>query len=47
MARLDGVDEIVSGVVYASNDVSVTLGVGSPENNDLVKFILSLEVTII
>jgi hypothetical protein len=47
MARLDGFDEIVSSVVYAGNDVSITLGVGSPENNDLVEFVLCLEVTII
>lgn len=46
MARLDGFDEIVSSVVNASNDVSVTFGVGSPKNNNLVEFVLCLEVTI-
>jgi len=47
MAGLDGFDEVVSSVVYASNDVSITLGVGSPENNNLIQFVLCLEVTII
>lgn len=44
MARLDGCNEIVGSIVYASNDVSIPFGVGSPENDDLVELILCLEV---
>ena len=44
MAGLDGLEEVVGGVVDAVNQVGVTLGVGSPEDNDLVEAVVGLEL---
>lgn len=41
---LDGLQEVLSGIIDTLDDVGVTLGVGSPEDNDLVKSILGLEL---
>lgn len=43
MRVLDRVQEVVSSVIDARNDVAVTLGVGSPENNDAVETVVRLE----
>ena len=44
MTSLDGVEEVVRGVVDARDDVGVTLSVGSPHDNDLVEAIVGLEL---
>ena len=41
----DGSKKAVSRVVHARDDVTVTLGVGSPEHDDRVRLVLSLEAT--
>ena len=41
---LNGLEEVVGGVVDALNQLGVTLGVGSPEDDDLVEAVGSLEV---
>lgn len=43
-AGLNGLEEVVSGVVDAVNQVGVTLGVGSPEDNNLVEAVGGLEL---
>jgi hypothetical protein len=45
VASLDGSENVVGGVVNTVNQISVTLSVGSPKDNNLVESILSLEVT--
>jgi hypothetical protein len=44
MACLDGLQEVLGSVVDAFNDIGITLGIGSPLDNDLVKTIGSLEL---
>jgi len=44
VAVLDGVQEVVSGVVDALNDAGIALSVGGPQNNDLVETVGGLEV---
>lgn len=46
MTILDGIKEIVGGIIEAIDDISVTLGVGSPEDNDLIKVVGSLELAV-
>lgn len=41
---LDGLEEVLGGVVDARDDVRVTLGVGCPEDDDLVKIVSGLEL---
>lgn len=41
----DGLEKVVSSIVDPWNDVGVTLGVGSPENNDTVEMVICLEAT--
>jgi len=41
----DGVEEIVSRVIEAFSNVTETFSVGAPHNNNLVKFVIGLEVT--
>lgn len=45
VAGLDSLEEVVGRVVDARDDVGITLGVGGPEDNDLVKAVGGLEVT--
>lgn len=42
---LNGLEEVVRGVVDAGDDVGVALGVGSPHDNDLVEAVVLLELT--
>ena len=42
--RLDRGKDIVSGVVHARNDVAVTFGVGSPEDDDTIETVVLLEL---
>jgi hypothetical protein len=44
VTRLDGVEQVVSGVIDAFDDVGIALSVGSPLYNDLIKTIVCLEV---
>lgn len=44
VAGLDGGQKVVSGVIDALEDIGITLSVGSPLNDDLVKAVLRLEV---
>ena len=46
MTGLDSVDQIVSSVVHTGEDVGITLGIGGPENDDLVQPVLGLEFAI-
>lgn len=46
MTLLDSLDQVISGIVDTRDDVSITLGVGGPENDDLVEVILFLEVSV-
>lgn len=46
MTLLDSLDQVISGVVDTRDDVSITLGVGGPENDDLVEVVLCLEVSV-
>lgn len=39
----DGLQQVLGRVVDARDDVGVALGVGGPQNNDLVQVVLSLE----
>lgn len=41
---LDSGEEVVGGIVDASDDVAVALGVRSPEHNDTIQIVLSLEL---
>ena len=41
---LDGLEQVLLGVVDAGDDLGVALSVGSPENNDLVQPVGGLEV---
>lgn len=45
MTSLDSGEDVVGGVVDTIDELSVTLSVGSPEDNDLVEVVLGLEVT--
>lgn len=45
VALLNGLEEVVSSVVDAGNDVGISLSVGSPHDNDLVEAVVRLEVT--
>jgi hypothetical protein len=47
MSTLDGVDEVVGSVVDAGLEVGETLGVGGPQDNDLLKVVGSLEVAVV
>lgn len=44
MGRLDGGEEVVRGVVDAGDELRVALGVGGPEDDDVVEAIGSLEL---
>lgn len=44
MAGIDGLEKILGIVVNTIDDVGESLGVGSPEDNDLVKTVDRLEV---
>ena len=44
VALFDGLEQVVSSVVDAGNQVGVALGVGSPHDNNLIKAILLLEL---
>lgn len=44
MAGLDGLDQVVGGVVDALEDVCIALSVGSPLHDDLVETVGSLEL---
>jgi hypothetical protein len=44
VSALDGLDEVVGSVVDANNEVSETLSVGSPLDNDLIEVVGSFEV---
>jgi len=46
MSVLNGLQEVVGGVVDTINQLSKALGVGSPLDNDLVESIVGLEVTV-
>lgn len=46
VAGLDRVDQVLSSVVDTGDDVSVTLSVGGPHDDDLVEVVLGLEVAI-
>lgn len=46
MSGLDGFDEVVGSVVDANNEVSETLSVGGPLDNDLLEVIGSFEVAV-
>lgn len=46
MAGLDGVDEVVRGVIDADDEFCETLGVGGPLNDDLLEVVGSLEVAV-
>jgi hypothetical protein len=41
---LDRSEERVGGVVHSGDDIGVTLGVGGPEDDDLVQPVLLLEI---
>jgi len=43
---LDSIEEVVRGVVDTRNDLSITLGVCSPKDDDLVKTVGFLEGAI-
>lgn len=45
VTSLDGSEDIVGSVIDTVDKLSVTLSVGSPEDNNLVESVLSLEVT--
>lgn len=45
VARFDSFHEVVSGVIHALDYVGVTLGIGGPLNNDLVKAMGLFEFT--
>ena len=45
MASLNRLDQVVSGVVHTSEDLCVTLGIGSPLYNDLIKTVRLFEIT--
>jgi len=47
VAALDGVEEVVGGVVDTGDDVRIALRVGGPEDDDLVEAVLRLELTAI
>lgn len=47
VSSFDGFEEVVSCVIDAWDDVGVTLGVGRPENNNLVQIVLSFEVAVL
>ena len=47
VARLDGLEQVLSGVVDALDDVGITLGVGSPLDNNLVEVVGRLEVAMV
>lgn len=46
MAGFDRLEQILSGVVDARNNLGVALSVGGPEHNDLVEVVVRLEVSI-
>lgn len=45
MALLNGLEKVVSSVVDALNQVGISLSIGSPHDDDLVKAVLGLKVT--
>jgi len=45
MASFNRLEQVISGIVDTLNDVGIALGIGSPEDNDFVKLVGSLEVT--
>lgn len=47
MRGLNSSEQIIRSVVYTSNDIAVPLCVGSPEDDDAIKFIVSLELAYI
>ena len=47
MSSFDGSHKIMSSIIYAIDEISITLRVSSPQDNDLIKTIFKLEITII
>ena len=47
MPGIDGSHEIIRGIIYAVNEIGIALRVGSPLDNDLIKPIVALEITIV
>ena len=46
MTLLNGLQQILGGVIHSRDDFREAFGVGSPENNNLVKIMFSLEVSV-
>ena len=44
MAVLNGLHEIIGSVINARNELSETLSIGSPLDNDLLQSVLGLEI---
>lgn len=46
MALLDSLKQVLSSIVHTRDDVSITFGIGCPENDYLIEIVLSFEVSI-
>lgn len=46
MASSNRLQEVLSGVVNSSEDISVAFGISSPKDDNLIKVVLCLESTI-